>query len=165
MRPYKVQKVEIKNADWKVATLLAPDGYPTENVSVNRKNKKGEVFPNFDGIVEGANVEGVLWKSDAQKWYLFAPDEKKAGNGANFANNGGAMRMMDKKNTNVREAMDAKEKAVKIASTMRDAVLLAIAQHQDPNVPPNLAEAILQWRQWLWLHWDDPEEPNYGQPF
>lgn len=74
---HQIVKVESKNADWKVIQILNAAGELVENVSVNRTNKKGEVFPKFDEIAVGASVEGQLWQSPAGKIYLFAPKEQK----------------------------------------------------------------------------------------
>lgn len=76
---HSITKVENKNQDWKVVEILNAAGDLISNVSVNRTNKKGEIFPGFDEIVAGAKVEGSLWESPNGKTYLFAP---KGGNAA-----------------------------------------------------------------------------------
>ena len=74
---HKITGVVNRNADWKVVSILNAAGDIVENVSVNRTNKKGEVFPGFDDIAVGASVEGQMWQSPAGKLYLFAPKEGK----------------------------------------------------------------------------------------
>lgn len=120
---YKLASVEDKNADWKVVSLEMSEGNFQEDVSVNRTNKKGEVFPNFDGIQVNATVEGELWQSSGGKWYLFAPRPKPAPSAA-----GGGMRGVAAAQTRKREdiaaAQENKSHAIKVASAMRDATLL-----------------------------------------
>lgn len=77
----KIEWTENKSSNWKVCTVMNESGATIENVSVNRKNKKGETFPNFDDIAPGREVEGDLWQSPAGKWYLFAPKAKGQGMG------------------------------------------------------------------------------------
>lgn len=72
---HKVVKAESKTSDWKVITILNAAGELVEEISVNRTNKKGEVFPDFDEILAGSNIEGQLWQSPKGKLYLFAPKD------------------------------------------------------------------------------------------
>lgn len=74
---HKVVKAEAKTIDWKVITILNAAGELVEEISVNRTNKKGETFPEFDEIIVGATIEGQLWQSPKGKLYLFPPKEQK----------------------------------------------------------------------------------------
>lgn len=120
---YTFSNVQIKNNDWKVASIKGADGSQAHEVSINRTNKKGEVFPNFDAIADGASVEGNLWKSDAGKNYLFAPKEGgRKGGGNNLA----ISQAQERKVASIKTAMDSKEYAIKVSSTFRDATLILI---------------------------------------
>lgn len=70
---FKIFKLEKKNTDWIVASLVDAAGDVHENVSINKVSKKGDIFPNFDTLAKDQKVEGRLWKSDSDKLYLFAP--------------------------------------------------------------------------------------------
>lgn len=70
---FKIFKIEKKNADWIVASLVDAAGDVHENVSINKVSKKGDIFPNFDTLEVGTKVEARIWESDAGKKYLFAP--------------------------------------------------------------------------------------------
>lgn len=70
---FKIFKLEKKNADWIVASLVDAAGDVHENVSINKVSKKGDIFPNFDTLAKDQKVEGRLWKSDSDKVYLFGP--------------------------------------------------------------------------------------------
>lgn len=70
---FKIFKIEKKNPEWSVVSLVDAAGDAHENVSVNKISKKGDIFPNFDTLEVGSKVEGRIWESDAKKKYLFAP--------------------------------------------------------------------------------------------
>lgn len=70
---YKLISVENKGKDWTVVSLVNAAGELIDNVSVNRVSKKGDVFPNFDGLAEGQKIDARLWESPSNKMYLFAP--------------------------------------------------------------------------------------------
>lgn len=121
---YKIEHVADKNNDWKVVTLEMGPGSYQEEVSVNRTNKKGEVFPNFDNIKAGNIVEGELWQSPTGKWYLFAPKPKPVG-----GNKGGAPGVkaaQERKGEMIEKAQETKSRAIQIASSFRDSTMLVI---------------------------------------
>lgn len=74
---FKVTQVNNKSADWKVISVVNSDGDEVHEVSVNRTNKKGEVFPDFDKIIVGADIQGQSWVSQTGKKYLFPPKQTK----------------------------------------------------------------------------------------
>jgi hypothetical protein len=84
---YKVELVEVKNKDW-YQVSLSKEGVTIDNVSVNRADNKGRLFPNFDGIMTGCEVEGELWESKMGKHYLYPPKPTSVAN----QGNGGAYR-------------------------------------------------------------------------
>lgn len=168
MSTYQVRKIENKGGDWKVATLIAPDNYPTENVSINRRNKQGEIFPNFDGIVEGGTVEGDLWKSSTPdshgraKWYLFAPKPLKTQNKA-FGGGSGVKAAQERKAEMINQSQENKELGIKTSSTMRMAVDLALAEVGNNGDHEQYERRIEYWRTWCWDNWD--YDPTSQPPF
>lgn len=149
----KINWLEKKNNDWIVANLLQEDGTEIKEVSINRTAKNGQVFPNFDGLAPSLDIEGELWQSQAGKNYLFAPKPKleapefiKKGNGAYKTQQ--IEKSMERKESSITKFQDNKEWSIKVSSTMRDAVLLAIAEGKPE------ADRVLAWRKWLWNNWD-----------
>lgn len=147
----KIEWSEKKNNDWIVASISkgeSPD--IIENVSINRTNTKGEVFPNFDQIMTGYTLECIVWTSPAGKVYLFAPKvitgASRGTGGANIA------KAQEVKAKNIEKAQDNKELGIKTSSTIRMAVDLAIAEGT-PNT-----QTILKWREWLFTNWDIPSD-------
>ncbi len=110
MAQFKIEFLENKSADWKVATVTDESGKTFQEVSINKTNKKGEPFPNFDGIMSGATIEANFWTSSAGKNYLFAPDKQNAtGKKPNME------RVMEKKASMIGEAQDKKAQNVSAA--------------------------------------------------
>ena len=166
-KEYTISLVEDKNKDWKIVTLEVVEGDGSvmyEDVSVNRVNKKGEIFPNFDNIKVGERVKGNLWSSSAGKRYLFAPSPIKTQGGANKASGGYKTQVIkeaqETKRKDIETAQENKGQSIKISSTMRDAVLLTIAEKGDGVMTAeDMEENIIKWRKWLVNHWEDADIP------
>ena len=150
---YKVKWMEKKNNDWIVAQLVegASMGSPAEfkDVSINRVNKKGETFPNFDDIQSGRDVEGEIWTSDSGKNYLFAPKTRKNASGGAFK-----QKMiedtMNKKEASIERFQGNKEEAIKLASAQRDAVLVVVQLMSNRNFnEEEIRDRITDWRNWF----------------
>lgn len=121
---YTFASVVVKSNDWKVASIKGADGVVANEVSINRVNKKGETFPRFDEIADGAQLEGNLWTSDSGKNYLFAPKAPTERRGG--GNSKAITEAQDRKKGDIREAMDSKEYAIKVSGTARDATLITV---------------------------------------
>lgn len=119
---YKVVKLESKSNDWKVVDLEMGQDSFVHNVSINRTNKKGEIFPNFDSVEVGKYTEGELWESPSSKWYLFAPRQKPQRAPAPRA--AAVEKAMEKKEQSIEKFQDRKEESIKLAGAMRDATIL-----------------------------------------
>lgn len=162
---YKTNWCEKKNNDWILASILPQKEDGTwdkeiTDVSINRTAKNGQVFPNFDTIAAGVEIEGEFWQSQAGKSYLFAPKPKleapafikQASNSAFKAQQ--IEKTMARKEESIGKFQDTKEWSIKVASTMGKAVDLAIAEKTPSMDGQDLAEAILKWRKYLWNNWD-----------
>lgn len=168
---YVVDFVENKNPDWKVAQLIGDGGAGAKltDVSINRSNKKGEVFPNFDGITPGASIEGEPWQSAAGKWYLFSPKPEKASGGA-YRGNGGASKTQaiekaqDRKEGMIKDAQDRKEESIAFFNSTNSALQLLSS---DPLFKEAGDEekksAISYWRDWFYGQWFTHE--GASEPF
>lgn len=109
---YILQWVESKSPEWKVATITNEAGLSYSDVSINKTNKKGEVFPNFDTMMVGHTIEGEYWETpDKSKKYLFPPrpiNTSPRGSGS-FT---GASKMMEKKQEGIKESLDIKARNI-----------------------------------------------------
>lgn len=147
-----------KNNDWIVATVKDLHGAEFKDTSINRVNKKGEVFPNFDAIMTGHTVEATLWTSDSGKHYLFAP---KPNGEAPRASQGAKTAMIEKtmarKEEGIARSQDNKELGIKTSSTIRMAVDIVTSFNKDMDAE-EIRNAITYWRNWLWNNWDLPED-------
>lgn len=151
----KITKVEDKSNDWKVVDVETPTGEKTINVSVNRVNKEGKPFPNFDDIKVDYRLNATLWVSQAGKAYLFEPKPENAPKG-NFSGSG-ASKLMDKKAENIKEVQESKSEAIKLATSMQLAVSCAIAEYAKPNSLDTLETLITKYRTFILTNWEvDP---------
>lgn len=163
---YKIKSAENKSIDWKVVTTISPDGYETPNVSVNRKNKNGEVFPNFDGVVEGATIDATVWKSPAGKWYMFAP--KTASNGSNFANKGPSSikAAQERKAEMIEKAQDRKSESIAYFNAVNSAITLRAADRTLLfNSVQDEREYLTVWRNWFLSEWEKYNDLTNEPPF
>jgi hypothetical protein len=160
-KEFTISFTDNKSADWKILTLEVLEGDGSvmyQDVSVNRVNKKGETFPNFDNLKVGERVKGNLWTSPQGKHYLFAPNLSNVKSGASGGGfKAGMQKMVEQRNDNINKIVDRKEEGIKVSSTMRDAVQIALAElgsGTDHVGEKDIAERIQYWRQWLWQNWD-----------
>lgn len=144
MSKYKVEWAEVKSPEWKVVSLDSGE----KDVSINKVSKKGEVFPNFDQIAPGVEIEGELWVSPSGKNYLFPPRvQKQAPNGAY------KQKMMEetmqRKETSIRGFQASKEESIKLAGAQRDAVLIVTTIGNTDLTEQQVKDAIIKWRDWF----------------
>lgn len=164
MAKFKIEWSENKSADWKIISIKGDDGKLTEDVSVNRVNKKGEIFPGFDEVKVGNDVEGELWKSTSNKHYLFAP-KKVSTSSYNAPRGGGAVKAAEITRESVKEALDTKENSIRLSGAMRDAVLIVTTFYpnleREENVidkETNVMAKIIKWRNWILNNYGDAKD-------
>jgi hypothetical protein len=158
---FKVEWVENKTPEWKVATLSTSDGMREENVSVNKVNKKGEPFPNFEGITPGAEIDGEFWKSDSGKSYLFAP--KPVPTYKTFSKTGMGDKLIEKKQEGIKQSQENKAEGIKISSTARMAHENSLAEQTGEKLDKEMyMQSYKYWRSFHWNAWDDTDPT---QPF
>jgi len=147
----EVQELKTSKGDpYKKVDLQKTDGTVVAGVSAFKFK-----FPNLESLVIGAEIEGSI-VIDGNYKNLVGVVEKPKGNPGFKAQQ--IEKTMERKEQSISRFQDTKELSIKTSSTMRDAVLLAIAEYRDSTVLDKLDEAVLKWREWLWKHWDDPEQ-------
>lgn len=142
-------KTSAKGTEYKRATLTDESGKQTENVAVfNFYSKYNDVKPG--NIVSGTLVADLFkgktsYKLEDGKTWQKNTNWKPGGGGGSTVYNSQAM---ETKKENVHEAQENKALGIKVSSTIRMAVDIAIAEGA-PN-----STNILKWRTWLWENWD-----------
>lgn len=163
MAKYTISWIEAKNPDWKTASLIGEDKTAYQDVSINRTSKKGEAFPNFDGLMNGGEAEGEIWQSAGGKWYLFPPKPQTTPSGAPRGSGGGfKAKMIDeamaKKEQSIGRFQASKEESIRLASAQRDSVLVVVHLYkeiaEDPIMTPSekdsaIKKKILELRDWF----------------
>jgi hypothetical protein len=94
--------------------------------------------------------DGELVKNEKGYWKLVTP---KAVAGANFKTQQ-MEKAVARKEESIGKFQDNKDWSIMTSSTMRDAVLLALAEYQDPKVLDTLEQGIEKWRSYLIAHWE-----------
>lgn len=175
MMSFRCDWVENKKDDWKIATLveIVEGGRTFNDVSINKIDKKGRAFPNFDAIAPGATVHGNIWQNPANsKFTLFAPDEPRTSAtaprpatagapAAPYRSNSGMAAAQTRKAEGIREAQDNKEKGIKASSAMRDST--AITTELVKQGPPEwtledfqvLFKRVRDWYLKMWKETED----------
>lgn len=145
----KIDWLVRKSPEWIIATLLQEDGTKLDEVSINKTSKKGEPFPNFDGLMPGHEIEGELWTSSAGKHYLFPPRIAKTAQGGAFKSKQIEEAQTRKKN-DIEHFQTTKEESIRLASAQRDAVIMVATIFKDQVVTPDhLRSEIINWRNWF----------------
>lgn len=157
---FNVTWIEKKSPDWYVAQLkdVEAPNLVYADVSINRVNKKNEVFPNFDNIMNGGVVEGEPWQSSAGKWYLFAPKPVAPQGGATRGSEA-INKAMERKEQGISKTMDRKEEGIMTSSTIRMAVDIALAEVVGQPFDAGVFKGRINfWREWLVTNWPIEEK-------
>ena len=163
MSTYKIEKLERKTTSMGKtmikATIKDNQGATTEGVAI------WDSFPLFGSLKEGDVVEGDISTKVNGQYTNHTLNPSATGTpryGQNKSNGGAITKAMEKKEASIEKFQDNKEISIKTSSTMRDAVLLAIAEK--PSSPYSLEDLVVKWRHWLWLQWDKTS-PDELAPF
>lgn len=158
MATYKIEFAESKTKDWVVADLEA-GGALFKDVSINRVNKKGETFPNFDSIRTGGSIEGELWDNPSGKKYLFAPRTPKTASGGAYKSQQ-VKEAQDRKREDIERFQGSKEESIRLMSAQRDSVLIVTTLIGQGIPVEDIKEEIIKWRNWF-LSADFEEHPPF----
>lgn len=122
-------------------------------------------FLNFNTITFGSEVDGDLKPNKDPKYgpTLYPITTYKTFAAKPKPN---MTAVMEKKAENIAVAQGNKELGIKVSSTIRMAVDLAIAELGSGHTytPSDIQQKVLYWRQWLWLSWDakDSDFPPFN---
>lgn len=134
---------------------VSENGRAWKMTKMSLKDESGamhEDVTTFDEVITGGEIEGDIimkgkyknFQKAFKKPKLEKPEFIKAKEEA-------IKKAQDRTQVGVQKAQEHKDVSIKVSSTMRDAVQLAIAEG-NPTV-----ENIESWRKWLWTNWDKTE--------
>lgn len=153
-----VEQKELPSGSKLINGTFVDDKGTQFEATIWEKDKEGKVFPNFAQITAGQSIDGNPWKNPTNgKITIYPPKPEILTSGA--PRGAGAQA---RKEASITKAQDRKEENIKYSSTMRDAVLIATtlwasyADHEPGS--SEMEESVKYWRQWLWEHWDDPND-------
>ncbi len=121
-------------------------------------------FPNFANITIGTVIRGKL-EANGQYMNLISELQvtKPTGHSGAFKQ-AQIKETMDIKRQDIQKSQENKELSIKIASTMRMAVDLAIAEWKDETVLDTLEQGIRKWRAFCWENWDASDQDFQAFP-
>lgn len=115
-------------------------------------------FPNFANIVVGSVIRGSLVQKGQ---YTNLLSETQSG-GTTGRSGVFKTQQIEKAQENkaqyIAKAQDNKDWSIRQASSMSNAIALAIAELKDPTVLDKLEEGIRKWRTWILENWDVDEK-------
>ena len=116
-------------------------------------------FPDFANIKEGSMVRGQLVEK-GQYINLISETQNKPRGGASGAYKQKVIEeSMARKEGSITKFQDNKEWSIMTASSMSNAVALAIAEFKDKTVLDTLDQAVLKWRNFIITNWElDPKD-------
>ena len=153
MAKYIVEWCEVKKTG-------ETNGRPWKITNMTLKDEQGNTHDDvstFDVVTPGITIEGVIEPKGQYKNFKSTPVAPKA-------NGGGAYKQkqiedtMEKKAAYIGQAQGNKELGIKVASTLRMAVDIAISQVPNMSQPYQMEELIKSWRKWLWMEWDKEDK-------
>ena len=146
---------EYEGRKYAKANVLALDGTELE---VSFGDKWGEKLAT---LAVGQDVEANAWQNPKNgKWSLYPIEDRKPSGGASGAYKEKVIgEAMQRKEQSIGKFQDNKDWSIRVSSTMRDAVLLAIAEYGDKTNLDTLEQSIRKWRNYLNENWEiDPKD-------
>ena len=135
--------------------------YKSLEVFCENETRKVNVFSNaldFANIKQGYTINGTMSKNGDYWDISFAGAEKPRGGAGGAFKQAQIEKAQETKAGYIAKAQDNKEQSIKVASTMRMAVDLAIAEYRDKTILDTLDSAVLKWRKWCWENWEVSEK-------
>lgn len=154
MAKFKLELLETKSPEWKIASVTDDAGLRIDDVSINSKDRSGVPFPNFETMMTGHFIEGEFWRNPSGKAYIFPPKPQATQGGANRGS-GAINKAMDRKEHGIEKTMDRKEEGIMTSSTIRMAVDIALAEVGKDMFDVGVFKGRIHfWRDWLVENWD-----------
>lgn len=154
---------------WENKTSSKGNAYASTSLS-DEQGKQYEVaifssFPNFSSLKSGDTVEGELKSKDYNGKVSYTLEAPKLSTTGNFTPKTGAIKQaMEQKEKSIAHFQDNKEWSIILASTMRSAVEIALAEcHGMPFDVGVFKSRVKEWRKFLVEEWD--KEPKDFNPF
>lgn len=122
-------------------------------------------FPGFNSVAIGGELEGTVTTNDRGYKNFKSVNPAFTSPPRSYPNRAGNMSaVMAQKAAGIKQSQDNKELGIKISSTIRMAVDIALAELSQPYTPADMQQAIERWRAWLWNAWEknDSDYPPFN---
>lgn len=142
------------------------NGKPMKRLIIEGVAKKLNIFsdfPHYSEIIAGSTIDGEIRKNDKGYDNLYSNEIKNAPRASQGLKTAQIEKSMERKEASIGKFQDNREWAVMTASSMTNAVNLAIAEYKDKTVLDTLDQAVLKWRKFILDNWSVDEKDI--QPF
>ncbi len=134
-------------------TLKDDKGVVTDKVTI------WEGFPDFANLRPGHTIDAdIVVKQNGQYTNKTAYQTKTYSQWKPKA--GSIAKAQEVKGEQIHQAQENKELGIKVSSTIRMAVDLAIAEHGEGKTDVTYQNSIKNYRAWLWTEWDKENKDN-----
>ena len=110
--------------------------------------------PDFANLAVGSIIVGKMAK-EGEYWNISFEGDKPRGGASGAFRTAQMEKVMEKKEASISKFQDNREHSVKVAATMRDAVLIATSLTPDQWQSTTMQEEVRFWREWLWNEYDN----------
>ena len=150
---YRIIKLEQKEYEGRKYAKVFVEALDGQTLDASLGDKWGDKLLTFK---EGDRIEANAWQNPKnEKWSLYPIEDRKPSGGAGGAYKQAVIeKAVARKEEGIARSQDNKEHGIKVSSTMRMAVDLALAEKDDANVLDTLEEGIRKWRRYCWDNWD-----------
>jgi hypothetical protein len=155
---FKIKAIEVKQSakgvKYAIATVLNENNNEYNNVTLFEPYSSKEIGYELIGQLSPNDYKGKIgWKFLEERTDTLTPRRSPIA----------IKEAQDTKRKDIAVAQENRAEGVKIASTFRDATLITTAWFAKTNLPfhdeKDIERTWLQWRSWLWKHWNDEQEP------
>jgi hypothetical protein len=134
------------------------NGKPMKRLAIEGLAKKMNIFsdfPHYAEIVAGSTIDAEIRKNEKGYDNLYSNEIKPRSGAPSAFKQAQIEKTMERKEASIGKFQDNREHSVKVAATMRDAVLIATSLTQDQWQSTTMQEEVRFWREWLWNEYDN----------
>lgn len=156
---FKIMEIKVLSSVDKTAKTGRP--YKALEVFVDNETRKVNIFsnaPDFANIHQGSTILGTMVK-DGNFWNISFEGVTPRNSAPGAFKTAQVKEVMNIKRQDIARSQENKDWSIRVSSTMRDAVQLAVAEYTiNKQNLDRLDECILKWRKWLLENWEVNEK-------
>lgn len=147
-------EIQVLSSTEKTAKTGRP--YKSLEVFADGEKRRLNIFsnaPDFANIRQGSVMLGTMSKN-GEYWDITFDGAISSPRASQGFKQAVIEKTMEKKEASIQKFQDSKELSIMTASSMTNAVNLAIAEYKDKTVLDTLDQAVLKWRRFIIENWE-----------